>query len=417
MSGVQPAAPNAMPAGPRTGQKYLGTKGLIVFLAALSSFPALSTDLYLPALPGMTEYFHVREVLTNLTLILFFVVYAVGVLLWGPLSDRFGRRPVLLVGLSIYVVSGVLCAVAADVYQLIVFRVLQALGTACASAISTAIVRDVYRGRKREVIIAVIQSMTVLSPAVAPVLGALILRFTSWRGAFVAQAILGVLVLAGSIAYQETIESRLEGNPLRSLGRLVVVLRNRTFAYLLVNFSLMGMAMMAFITSSSYIYIVTFGTTSQVYSYFFTLFAISIAIGAQVYVRLSRRFSRERIITGCFVVGAVSGLLTLLLGTRGPWPFILTLLPSQMAFSCSRPPAIYLMLAQHEGDAGSLSSLMGAFSTVMGTLGIVLVSLGMWGRVELIGTLTIVLAVVSLIMWLGLSWLRSRGMHYRSSER
>jgi|WetSurMetagenome_2_1015567.scaffolds.fasta_scaffold28760_4 MFS transporter, DHA1 family, multidrug resistance protein len=401
----------------RTPQKYLGRKGLVVFLAALSAFPAMSTDLYLPALPGMTEYFHVREVLTNLTLILFFVVYAISVLFWGPLSDRFGRRPVMLVGLSIYVVSGVLCAASANVYQLIVFRVLQALGTSCASAISTAIVRDVYRGRKREVIIAVIQSMAVLSPAIAPVLGALILRFTSWRGAFVAQAILGVLVLAGAVAYRETVEMRLEGNPLRSLGRLIVVMRNRTFAYLLVNFSLMGMAMMAFITSSSYIYEVTFGTSSQVYSYFFTLFAVSIAIGAQLYVWLSRRFSREGIIMGCFVVTASSGLLTLFLGTRGPWPFILTLLPSQIAFSCSRPPAIYLMLAQHEGDAGSLSSLMGAFSTVMGTLGIVVVSLGVWGRVELIGALTAGLAVLSAIMWLCLSLLRARGMDYRSSER
>ncbi len=407
----------ASPDEARASQKYLGKKGLIVFLAALSAFPAMSTDLYLPALPGMTEYFHVREYLTNLTLILFFVVYGIAVLVWGPLSDRFGRRPVLIVGLSIYVVSGVLCAVAGDVYQLIVFRVLQALGTASASAISTAIVRDVFRGRKREVIIAVIQSMTVFSPAVAPLIGALILRFTSWRGAFVAQAILGVLVFAGALVYQETIESRLEGNPLRSLGRLIVVLRNRSFSYLLVNFSLMGMAMMAFITASSYIYVVTFGTSSQVYSYFFVMFAFSIAVGAQLYVWLSRHFSREGIITGCFAVGVASGLLTLFFGVRGPWWFILTILPSQMAFSCSRPPAIYLMLAQHEGDAGSLSSLMGTFSTVMGTIGIIVVSLGVWGRVELIGTLTAVLGVLSVIMWMFLRVLRARGFAYRSSER
>jgi MFS transporter, DHA1 family, multidrug resistance protein len=400
----------------RVRQKYLGRRGLIAFLAALSAFPALSTDLYLPALPGMTEYFHVREVLTNLTLILFFVVYAIGVLVWGPLSDRFGRRPVLLVGITIYVASGVLCAVSANVYQLIVFRVLQAVGTASASAIGTAIVRDVYHGRKREVIIAVIQSMSVLSPAVAPVLGALILRFTSWRGAFVAQAILGLVVLAGCVAYQETIAERLTGNPLRSLGRLVVVLQNRTFAYLLVNFSLMGMAMMAFITSSSYIYEDTFGTSSQVYSYFFVLFAVSIAIGAQLYVWLSRHFSREAILSGCFAVTAVSGLATLFWGGLGPWTFILTLIPGQMAFSCSRPPAISLMLVQHQGDTGSLSSLMGAFSTVMGTIGIVIVSLGIWGRVELIGTLTAALAVLSGIMWLLFKWLRARGMEYRQSE-
>ncbi len=397
-------------------QKYLGRKGLVVFLAALSGFPAMSTDLYLPALPGMTEYFHVREYLTNLTLILFFVVYAVAVLVWGPLSDRYGRRPVLIVGLAVYVASGVLCAVSANVYQLIVFRILQALGTGCASAISTAVVRDVYVGRRREVIIAVVQSLTVLSPAVAPVLGALILRFTSWRGAFVAQAILGLLVFAGTIAYRETLGVRLEGNPLRSLGRLAVVLKNRSFAYLLVNFSLMGVAMMAFITSSSYIYQVTFGTSSQVYSYFFALFAVSIAAGAQLYVWLSRRFSRQAILSGCFAVTAASGVLALFWGGRGPWAFILTLLPAQMAFSCSRPPAIYLMLAQHEGDTGSMSSLMGAFSTVMGTVGIIVVSLGVWGRVELIGALTAGLAVLSGVMWLALNASGFRGVSYKRQE-
>jgi DHA1 family bicyclomycin/chloramphenicol resistance-like MFS transporter len=386
--------------GGSTSQKYLGRKGLIIFLAALSAFPALSTDLYLPALPGMTEYFHVREYLTNLTLILFFVVYAVAVLFWGPFSDRFGRRPILLVGLTIYAASGLLCAIAANVYQLMLFRIFQALGTAAASAIATAIVRDVYRGRRQEVIIAVIQSMTVLSPAVAPVIGALILRFTSWRGAFVAQAILGLLVLAGAIVYQETVGAKLVGNPLRSLGRLVVVLRNRRFVYLLVNFSLMGMATMAFIASSSYIYEVNFGTSSQVYSYFFMLFAVSIAVGAQLYVWLSRRFSREGILTGCFAVAGVSGLLLLFLGSRGPWTFMLTLLPAQISFCCTRPPAVYLMLAQHEGDSGSLSSLMGSFSTVMGTLGIIVVSLGIWGRVEVIGALTLGLSVVSGVMWL-----------------
>ena len=351
----------------------------------------------------MTAYFHDTQFQTNLTLILFFVVYAIAVLFWGPLSDRFGRRPILLIGLTIYVGAGVLCAISANVYQLMAYRILQALGTAAASATSTAIVKDVYRGRRQEVIVAVIQSMTVLSPAVAPVIGALILRLTSWRGVFVAQAVLGLLVLAGCVAYRETISVRLKGSVLRALGRLGTVVRNRSFVNLVVNFSLVGVATMAFISSSSYVYEVTFGTSSQVYSYFFALFAVSIAVGAQLYVWLSRRFKRVSIITGCFVVTAVSGLLVLLFGRLGPWPFILTLLPAQVAFSCMRPPAVYLMLAQHEGDGGSLSAVMGAAFTVTGTIGMIIVSLGVWSKVELIGALTLALALVSIVQWLVVS--------------
>jgi DHA1 family bicyclomycin/chloramphenicol resistance-like MFS transporter len=383
-------------------QKYLGRRGLVIFLAALTAFPALSTDLYLPALPGMTTYFNVPEYLTNLTLILFFLVYAGVVMVWGPLSDRFGRKPVLLVGLTIYVVSGVLCAVSANVYQLMVFRILQAVGTGACTATATAIVKDVYHGRRREVIIAVIQTMTVLSPAIAPVLGALILRFTSWRGAFVAQAFLGLLVLLGAVVFGETLERKLTGNPLASLRRLGSVLANRTFAYLLGIFSLLGVAMMAFISASSYIFESTFGLSSQVYSYFFALFAVGMAFGSQLYVWLSRRFSRPDILTGAFITCSVSGLLTLLLGPRGPWPFILAFLPTPIAFSCIRPPAVFLMLAQHEEDAGSVSGLMGGSNTVMGSIGIILVSLELWGRVQLIGALTLGLAVASVTLWLSI---------------
>ncbi len=385
-----------------TKQKHLGRKGLVIFLAALTAFPALSTDLYLPALPGMTVYFHAPEYQTNLTLILFFVVYAFSTLLWGPLSDRYGRKPVLLVGLTGYVVAGALCALASDVIQLIIFRIFQALGAGAATVVATAIVKDVYRGRRREVVIAAIQTMTILSPAVAPVIGALILRFTSWRGAFVAQAILGCLVLAGALVYRETVAVKLTGNPLSSLTRLGAVLKNRVFVHLLINFSLIGAAMMAFISSSSYIYEVTFGESSQVYSYFFALFAAGVAVGAQIYVWLSRRLERTTVITGCFVVCAVSGLLMLLLGGRGPWPFILTLLPMPIAFSCTRPPAVYMMLAQHEGDAGSVAGLMSASHTVVSSLGMLLVSFEIWGRVEMIGALTLGLSLGSLTLWLSL---------------
>ena len=177
-------------------QRWLGNKGLIAFLTVLSAFVPLSTDLYLPALPGMTQYFGVPEYQTNLTLILFFVFYAIATLVWGPLSDRYGRRPILLIGLAFYTVAGALCAVAPNIYLLMLFRVLQAVGAGAAMAVATAIVKDVYRGKRRESTLALVQSMTVISPAVAPMIGALLLNLTSWRGTFWAQGVLGALVVA-----------------------------------------------------------------------------------------------------------------------------------------------------------------------------------------------------------------------------
>ena len=138
-------------------QKYLGDRGLIVLIAVLSAFVPLSTDLYLPALPGMGDYFQVTAGTANLTLILFFIFFSAGILFWGPLSDRYGRRPVLLVGLSLYFAASAACALSGDIWHLIFFRILQAVGGSAASAVASAMVKDVYEGRRREWVVGIVK--------------------------------------------------------------------------------------------------------------------------------------------------------------------------------------------------------------------------------------------------------------------
>ncbi|MFA7199468.1 MAG: MFS transporter, partial [Methanoculleus sp.] len=118
-------------------QRYLGDRGLIVLIALLSAFVPLSTDLYLPALPGMGDYFGVSASETNLTLILFFLFFSLGLLFWGPLSDKYGRRPVLLTGLALYIAASIGCAASLDIWHLIAFRILQAVGGSAAAAVAT----------------------------------------------------------------------------------------------------------------------------------------------------------------------------------------------------------------------------------------------------------------------------------------
>jgi len=351
----------------------------------------------------MTAYFGVPEYQTNLTLILFFIFYAVGLLVWGPLSDRLGRKRALLIGMTCYAVAGALCAVAGNIVQLMVFRVFQAIGAGAGGTTATAIVKDAYEGKKRERTLAVVQSITVLTPLVAPIVGGLILSFTSWRGTFVAQGIAGFVMLLGSLAFQETLEDKLVGNPLSSLKRLGVVLKHADFRLLLITFTLFSIAAMAFISSSSYIYEVRFGLSSQAYGYYYALFGLGIAIGSPVYLLTSRWLKRSTILTGCLVGLAISGLLVLFLGGMGPWHFILAFFPAAVALACARPPSIYLMLAQHDADAGSVSGLVLASHMVLGSVGTVMVSLEIWGRVEMVGALLLSTSLVCLLLWLGVA--------------
>jgi DHA1 family bicyclomycin/chloramphenicol resistance-like MFS transporter len=383
----------------QTKQKYLGAKGLVVLIALLSAFVPLSTDMYLPALPGMSASFGVDAHSINLTLTAFFIFYALGTLVWGPLSDRYGRKPVLVAGLGMYVVASVMCAFMRDVNGLVLSRIFQALGGSAAGVVATAIVKDVYSGRQRGSVLAVVQSMVLISPAVAPILGAFLLKVTSWRGIFGALSGIGLLALLGSLLYQETITQRTSGMLLSSLGRLGGALRNRSFTSLLLLFSLGSVSGLAFIASSTYIYQDNFHLSGQMYSFYFALNALGMITGPMIYLWLARRFHAEKIIVGCYVAIAASGLLVFLLGSLQPWIFALCILPASMAGSCLRPPAANLMLEQQKGDTGSVASLMGCTGLLMGALGMQIISLP-WGNMILaLGVMTFTTAALSLLAW------------------
>nr|WP_303714169.1 Bcr/CflA family efflux MFS transporter [Methanoculleus marisnigri] len=387
------------PDNDRTTRRYLGDRGLIVLIALLSAFVPLSTDLYLPALPGMGDFFGVSATLTNLTLILFFLFFSLGLLFWGPLSDRYGRRPVLLVGLTLYIAASAGCAVSWDIWCLIAFRILQAVGGSAAAAVAMAMVKDVFDGRRRESVLAIVQSMVVISPAVAPVLGAFMLPYTSWRGLFVTLALIGVVSFVGGILLEETIPSRSTGTMAQSARRLGVVLKNPGFTSLLVVFSLVSTASLAFVSASSYIYQDGFSLSERWYSFYFALNAVGLIAGPVLYLWLSRHASRRSIVGAGFVVMIGAGVLVCLFGNFGPLAFALALFPASLMGSAVRPAGAFLMLDQQREDTGSAAALINCSSLVFGSAGMVLVFLFGNSLVFGLGAINVAAGVACLLGW------------------
>ena len=317
----------------------------------------------------------------------------------SPLSDHYGRKPILVTGLSIYIVASLSCVFANSIDVLILCRVLQAIGGSAAGAVATAIVKDSYSGKKRMSILAIVQSMVLISPALAPVLGAFLLKVMSWRGVFMTLTGIGILALTGSLLFTESITERNTGNLLPSLGRLGHVLKNRGFTMLLVLFSLGSLSSMAFIASSTYIYQDGFHLSGQAYSLYFSLNAIGLILGPMIFLRLSRRVHSEKIIRISYFVIAASGLLVCLFGNTQPWIFALCMLPASAAGSCFRSPATNMMLEQQKGDSGAVSSLIGCTGLLMGSLGMQIISQP-WGNMILaLGIMTISTAAIALIAW------------------
>ncbi|CDT48195.1 membrane transport protein [Vibrio coralliirubri] len=373
---------------------------MLFFLVIISAFPPLTIDLYLPALPQMVEVFNTDRSMVNLTLSSYFVTYAVGLLFWGPLSEKFGRKPILLIGLAGYMVASILCAMTNSIEQLIGARVFQAFAGSAITVIATAIVKDLYDGREREKIMATIMSLVIIAPMVAPVFGAFLLKIASWRMMFVTLAIFGAFASVLACCYRETLETKYQGSMFRSWGRMGVVMKNRSFLKLLVIFSIIPMALMGFLAAGSYIYIDHFGLTEQQFSYAFAFNALCASFGPTIYMKLSYRMPVQKVISGCFALLALAGIFTLTIGDLSPWFFMFIAAPATLMAIIMRVPGTNLMLNQQDHDTGSAVALIQFFSMICGSLGMVLVSIRPESLIENLGFIQLSIGTLGGLMWL-----------------
>ncbi|PMG15108.1 hypothetical protein BCU98_18780 [Vibrio splendidus] len=373
---------------------------MLFFLVIISAFPPLTIDLYLPALPQMVEVFNTDRSMVNLTLSSYFVTYAIGLLFWGPLSEKFGRKPILLIGLAGYMVASILCAMTNSIEQLIGARVFQAFAGSAITVIATAIVKDLYDGREREKIMATIMSLVIIAPMVAPVFGAFLLKIASWRMMFVTLAIFGAFASVLACCYRETLENKYQGSIFRSWGRMGVVMKNCSFVKLLVIFSIIPMALMGFLAAGSYIYIDHFGLTEQQFSYAFAFNALCASFGPTIYMKLSYRMPVQKVISGCFALLALAGIFTLTIGDLSPWFFMFIAAPATLMAIIMRVPGTNLMLNQQDHDTGSAVALIQFFSMICGSLGMVLVSIRPESLIENLGFIQLSVGTLGGLMWL-----------------
>ena len=383
-------------------QKYLSVSAMIAYITFINMFVPLSTDVYLPALPEMGNYFTASEFLVGLTLTIFFFVFSVSMVLFGPLSDKFGRRPILIFGAGIYTAASLICATSANIYILIAGRFFQAVGSGAVITVATALIKDCFRGRLMTKILAITQALGVIAPMAAPLVGGVLLTFTDWRGAFYLLTFLGAVNLFVAFLFCETLSEhrRYRGDILHSLGLLLNVARKKYFMAVLVMLALLSAPYMAYLSASSFIYVEQFSLTAQEYSYLFALNSAAAVAGPIIYLKLKNLLSNGEILRLIFFVAMASGLLILGAGNAGAIIFLLTFLPFTVIGAVARPFAMQILLLEAEENVGTASSIINFVPTLFGSIGMMLGTLPWKNFVDGLGMIITTATALSIALWI-----------------
>lgn len=380
---------------------FLGNQYLVVYLTFISSFAPLSTDMYLPALPKMAQMLHTSDELISYSMTSFFFIYALSTLFWGPISDRYGRKPVLIYGSAVYIIACIFIAITNSIWILLIMRGLQAVGCAAASAMSLAIVKDVLKGTFMEKIVSFMQAAHILAPLCAPLIGGAMLYFINWRGVFMAQALCGATAMAGAFCLKETARLKQTLSLKNTFIRLINVVKNPHFLKPFILFSAMTMPFMSFLAVSAFVYQSEFNLSAQAFSLFFALNAFFSLLAPLAHVYCLVNFSRIKIITFELLIMFISGFLIICIGNNGPWCFALLMAPLTFCGAAMRVPSTILLMEANKGDNGAVSALIQFGALLFASFSMFIAPLSIWPHpVMAIGVIAAAISGICLLCWL-----------------
>ncbi|MET9374951.1 Bcr/CflA family multidrug efflux MFS transporter [Streptomyces sp. NPDC002992] len=361
---------------PKAAARRVGLLVTLV-LGGLTALPPLSMDMYLPALPEVTESLRAPAATVQLTLTACLAGMALGQLVVGPMSDRWGRRRPLLIGMIVYVAATAVCAFAPSAELLISFRLLQGLAGAAGIVIARAIVRDLYDGVEMARFFSTLMLISGVAPIIAPLIGGQILRITDWRGVFHVLAVIGVLLTVVVWKFLgETLppERRHAGGVGEALRTMRGLLADRVFTGYMLAGGLAFAALFAYISASPFVVQEIYGASPQTFSLLFGLNSIGLVAVGQINGKLLvGRVSLDKVLGwGLSVILLASVALVLMtsgvFGTVGLAPISagLFVLMSAMGLALPNTNAQALMRTPHA--AGSASALLGTSSFLVGAV-------------------------------------------------
>lgn len=349
---------------------------LLILIGFLSAFPPFVTDLYLPALPSLADFFKATPSLVQMSLTMSMLGLALGQLFVGPLSDRYGRKRLLLFSLVAFVVSTILCLLSPNIFLFDAFRLLQGMAASGGIVIARAMATDKCRGKVLTKFLAIVSAINGIAPVTAPVLGGIILSFVDWRGTFAVLLVYGFALLFGSARVSETLpESRRSHAPLLSTFKAYGnVLKNPSYLLYLLLYAVSAWVLFAYISASPFILQQGYGLSPMAFSFCFSVNALAIGIGCAL---AGRGGERKMILVGGILLCFFALLTASALYFRAPlFALEACFVCLLFSFGLLQPPSTSLALNSERKNAGTASALLGASGFLMGGAVTPLVGLG-----------------------------------------
>ncbi|WP_270963644.1 multidrug effflux MFS transporter [Campylobacter upsaliensis] len=350
-------------------QKHTKIKGfakfrLIFILALMSSIAPLSTDMYLPALSQVKQSFETSEFLTQLSLASFFVAFALGQLIYGPLSDVFGRKIPALVGIFLFMLSSLFCVIIDNIYVFIILRFFEALGGCAGVVIARAIVNDLFELKEAASIFALMMVFSALAPMLSPSFGGFLIEYFSWHSIFATLFGLGILLfLLIFFALKESAPhlKRQKFSHKETLKSYRFVLKDKPFILYVSCASLVLAAMFAYITGSSFVFINFFGLSERDFGLLFGLNALGFVIFANINAKMVRKIDSEKILFYALIIMLISTLILFVNSLIKPnfWLFELSIFTSIALLGFITPNTTTLAMARFKDHSGTASAVLG----------------------------------------------------------
>lgn len=344
----------------------------ILILGALTALSPFSIDMYLPGLPQIAKSLRTTTEITALTLSSFFIGISFGQLLYGPLYDRYGRKTPLLIGLGVYIVTSLLCAMSTSIEMLIAMRLLQAIGSCAAGVAATILVRDLFPVEQNAKIFSLLMLILGTSPMVAPTVGGYVTLAWGWQSVFVILSAMGLAMMLAVIlmlpnVYQPNPNVSLKPSPiLRNFYAVATIPQFYTYALVgAVSFS----GLFAYISTSPMIFMEIYKVDGEIYGWIFALISVGFIGSSQINSLLLKKLKSEQVVYTALMIQVTVGILFVVcthffqLNILGVIGFIF------MYMSCLgfiAPNTSALTMAPFSKNAGSASSLLGALQMSLG---------------------------------------------------